>query len=66
MKPYTGSDDDDDVSDEDTERSCTKVEIREVFDNGVIVSLEEAIVTVPCPGDDNEEDSEEESSEENR
>ena len=58
MKPYTGSDGD--VNDEDTERSCTKVEIREVFDNGVIVSLEESIVTVPCPGDDNEEDSEEE------
>ena len=64
MKPYTGSDDD--VSDdEDTERSCTKVEIREVFDNGVIVSLEESIVTIPCPGDDNEENSEEDSSEEN-
>merc|ERR1712079_572679 len=56
FKPYTGSGDD--VSDEDTKRSCTKVEIREVFDNGVIV-------TVPCPGDDNEEDSEEDSSEEN-
>merc|ERR1712186_247848 len=62
FKPYSGSGDD--VSDEDTERSCTKVEIREVFDNGVIVSLEESIITVPCPGDD-VEDSEEESSEEN-
>ena len=42
------------------------MEIREVFDNGVIVSLEESIITVPCPGDDNEEDSGEDSSGENR